>query len=297
MPKKLNNFNIMTSLFHTLKVVTKAHRRVMCIGGATALMLTTSACFSQNPAPYVDKSNLVFARSGQKHRDEHHKVATHAPLENTAFESAPPRPDSEIIQAPLQPLEGTAPAQEKLEEKAPVPKQEESKPVVHDVNKLTDIDLEKQIDNKALNPVTQKPEPQASVGNAYKTKTPLNSPKFDWPIDGKVLSHYGKLGNKFNEGINVAAPLGAPVAAASDGKVVYIGNNVEGYGNLLIIRHDGDLMTAYAHLREIVVERGASVKRGESVGSIGQVGNVTQPQLHFSIRKGKKTVDPELALN
>lgn len=91
--------------------------------------------------------------------------------------------------------------------------------------------------------------------------------------------------------------MGAPVAAASDGKVVYIGNNVEGYGNLLIIRHDGDLMTAYAHLREIVVERGATVKRGESVGSVGQVGNVTQPQLHFSIRKGKKTVDPEVALN
>lgn len=265
-------------------------------------MLATSACLSQTPAPYVDKSNLIFSKSGQKHKDEHLKVATHKPVENTVFESAPaPKAESEIIQAPLQPLEGTATPMEKvpekLEEKAPESKQEETKPIVHDVNKLTDIDLEKQIDNKALNPVTQKPEPQASTGSAYKTKTPLNSPKFDWPVEGKVLSHYGKLGNKFNEGINVSAPLGAPVSAASDGKVVYIGNNVEGYGNLLIIRHDGDLMTAYAHLKEIVVERGATVKRGESVGAIGQVGNVTQPQLHFSIRKGKKTVDPEVALN
>lgn len=98
---------------------------------------------------------------------------------------------------------------EKQEGQAPEPTKEENKHIAGDVNKLTDIDLERQIDdNKTPNSATQKTEPQAVVGSAYKTKTPLNSSKFDWPIDGKVLSHYGKLGNKFNEGINTAAPLG-----------------------------------------------------------------------------------------
>ncbi len=265
------------------------------------ICISVSACSNQKPAPHIDKSHLVFSKGGQKHVDENISPSTFKTTEPTVFESAP-YPESEIVQAPLKAIPDTQ--EEVLTKTTAFP---ETKTSSYDVNKLTDIDLEKEVDSKSTELANKKSEPivategptagSAATGSAYKIKSPLNSVKFDWPVEGKVLSHYGKQGNKFNEGINISAPLGAPVTAASDGKVVYIGNNVEGYGNLVILRHDSDLMTAYAHLKEIVVERGAVVKRGESLGSVGQVGNVTQPQLHFSIRKGKKTINPELPLN
>ncbi len=129
----------------------------------------------------------------------------------------------------------------------------------------------------------------------FKVPAPINSKRFEWPVHGKILSRYGNNANKFNDGINIAAASGTPVTAASEGKVAYIGNNIEGYGNLVILKHDNDIMTAYAHLDDIAVERGAQVKKGESIGTVGKSGNITQPQLHFSVRKGKKTVDPEVA--
>lgn len=133
------------------------------------------------------------------------------------------------------------------------------------------------------------------TSSAFKVSSPLNSDQFDWPVEGKVISRYGKVGNRFNDGINIAAPFGTPVVVAAEGKVIYIGENIEGYGNMVIVKHEGDYMTAYAHLKDVVVERGAKVKRGESLGTVGQSGNINQSQLHFSIRKGKKTIDPELS--
>jgi murein DD-endopeptidase MepM/ murein hydrolase activator NlpD len=135
---------------------------------------------------------------------------------------------------------------------------------------------------------------KVSTSTAFKVSSPLDSDQFDWPVDGKVMSRYGKVGNRFNDGINIATSIGTPVVAASEGKVIYIGENIEGYGNLVIVKHDNDYMTAYAHLKDVLVERGSKVKRGESIGTVGQSGNISQPQLHFSIRKGKKTIDPEL---
>ncbi|MDF3048085.1 MAG: putative lipoprotein [Candidatus Midichloriaceae bacterium] len=244
----------------------------------SALFLTTSC--EQKPAPYIDKSNIIFSKSGS--RNVHEQIKNkHSENMQDAFNEAPQ--EQEIIETKLGALDSDKPTKE-IETSQALDN--------NDSNKLTDMDLEKQIDAKKKDPEASN-QVVASSGSSYKTPSPLNSQKFEWPVEGKVLSHYGKTGNKFNEGINIAAPLGSPVSAASDGKVVYIGNNVEGYGNLLIIKHDGDIMTAYAHLKDIVVERGAQVKRGESIGSVGQVGNVREPQLHFSIRKGKKTIDPE----
>ena len=111
-----------------------------------------------------------------------------------------------------------------------------------------------------------------------------------------MLAHFGKNGNKFNDGLNIAAPLGSSVVASAGGKVIHIGKNVEGYGNLLIIKHEDNFMTAYAHLNEILVAKAANVKRGEAIATVGQTGNVSAPQLHFSVRKGKKTIDPELPI-
>jgi murein DD-endopeptidase MepM/ murein hydrolase activator NlpD len=270
---------------------------------------------SQEPAPYINKGEIVFSKSGQKSKhDLHPKSESYKKPTHTAFDHSIEVSSTEIAeisQTTLEPLENTGhkptkdeerPIQQEDTHKEPIYKEEDGPIQGRDMNKLTDLDLENEIDKKALTSKTAKIEDNTkeaitmASGKSYKTRSPLGSDKFDWPVEGKLLSHYGKLGNKFNEGINIAAPLGSPVSAASDGKVVYIGNNVEGYGNLLIIKHDGDIMTAYAHLKDIVVERGATVKRGESIGSVGQVGNVNQPQLHFSVRKGKKTIDPELPL-
>jgi murein DD-endopeptidase MepM/ murein hydrolase activator NlpD len=241
---------------------------------------------SQKPAPYVDKSNIIFSKSGNKNIHEQVKV-NNPEGNNDAFNDLPQ--EQEIIETKLQALDN------KTSEETALSEEYDQKHLANDSGKLTDMDLEKRVDGQKKDS-QESHTVQASTGTTYKLASPLNSPKFEWPVEGKVTSHYGKTGNKFNEGINVVAPLGSPVSAASDGKVVYIGNNVEGYGNLLIIRHEGDIMTAYAHLKDIVVERGAQVKRGESIGSVGQVGNVKEPQLHFSIRKGKKTVDPEKPL-
>jgi murein DD-endopeptidase MepM/ murein hydrolase activator NlpD len=127
----------------------------------------------------------------------------------------------------------------------------------------------------------------------FHIASPLNLPNFAWPLKGKILARFGKHGNKFNEGINIQAAAGTPISAAADGKVVYIGNNIEGYGNLLILKHVDNIMTAYAHVKDITVDRGSQVNKGDNIATVGQTGNVSQPQLHFSIRKGKKTINPE----
>jgi murein DD-endopeptidase MepM/ murein hydrolase activator NlpD len=161
----------------------------------------------------------------------------------------------------------------------------------------SDIDLNNNADklsennNRISPPFSSSSEVLSS--NNFLIDNPLSSPKFQWPVKGKVIARYGKNGNKFNEGVNIAAASGTLVHAAGDGKAVYIGNNIEGYGNLIIIKHEGQYMTAYAHLNDISVERGTHIKKGDVIGIVGQSGNVPEPQLHFSIRKGKKTINPE----
>jgi len=116
---------------------------------------------------------------------------------------------------------------------------------------------------------------------------------FEWPVSGKVISSYGPKENGLhNDGVNIAAPEGTPVRAAQSGVVVYAGNELKGYGNLLIVRHSGGWMTAYAHNSKLLVSRGAEVKKGQAIAAVGSSGNVTSPQLHFEIRRGKNAVNP-----
>ncbi|MDJ1304676.1 MAG: M23 family metallopeptidase [Candidatus Midichloria sp.] len=127
----------------------------------------------------------------------------------------------------------------------------------------------------------------------FKYATPLNSKQFIWPVEGKILSRYGKSGNSFNEGMNIAAPLGTVVRAAADGEVMYVGKEPKVYGNLIIIKHRGNYLTAYAHNDKISVAKGAKVKQGQPIATMGKTGAATIPQLHFSMRKDKKTINPE----
>lgn len=129
--------------------------------------------------------------------------------------------------------------------------------------------------------------------SAGGTPAPRSAGKFLWPVNGKVISPFGpKDGGQHNDGINIAAPLGTPVRAAENGVVVYAGNELRGFGNLLLIRHADGWVSAYAHCDSLLVKRGASVNRGQVIARVGQSGNVTSPQLHFELRKGAQAVDP-----
>lgn len=123
-------------------------------------------------------------------------------------------------------------------------------------------------------------------------------PTFRWPVRGKVVTSYGaKTNGKSNDGINLAVPEGTPVKAAEDGVVAYSGNELKGYGNLVLVRHSNGYVTAYAHASELLVKRGDPIKRGQVIAKSGQSGEVASPQLHFEIRKGSSPVDPLQFLN
>jgi murein DD-endopeptidase MepM/ murein hydrolase activator NlpD len=123
-------------------------------------------------------------------------------------------------------------------------------------------------------------------------------PTFRWPVRGRVITSYGaKTNGKQNDGINVAVPEGTPVKAAEDGVVAYSGNELKGYGNLVLVRHANGYVTAYAHASELMVKRGDPIKRGQIIAKSGQSGEVGSPQLHFEIRKGSTPVDPLQFLN
>ena len=123
-------------------------------------------------------------------------------------------------------------------------------------------------------------------------------PKFRWPANGRVIAGYGPTTNgQQNDGINIALPENTPIKAAEDGDVAYAGNELKGYGNLVLVRHPNGYVTAYAHAKELLVKRGDKVKRGQVIGRSGQTGNVNAPQLHFEIRKGASPLDPMRFLN
>ncbi len=116
------------------------------------------------------------------------------------------------------------------------------------------------------------------------------SADFRWPARGRVISGFSGKGG--NEGINISVPEGTPVKAAEGGTVAYAGNELKGYGNLVLIRHPNGYVSAYAHNGALSVKRGDAVKRGQVVATSGQTGNVASPQLHFELRKGSTPVDP-----
>lgn len=127
---------------------------------------------------------------------------------------------------------------------------------------------------------------------------PRSGSKFLLPVAGRVIDGYGaKKNGLHNDGINIAAPDGAPVRAAENGVVIYTGNELRGFGNLILVKHADGWVTAYAHTREAMVARGARVKRGQVIATVGRTGNVSSPQLHFEIRRGTRAVDPRRLLD
>ncbi len=117
---------------------------------------------------------------------------------------------------------------------------------------------------------------------------------FVWPVKGPLLSSFGvKDGGLRNDGINIKANRGTPVRAAENGVVAYAGNEIRGFGNLLLIKHADGYVTAYAHNEDLIVQRGQKVKRGQKIATVGSSGSVSRPQLHFEVRKGRRPQDPK----
>jgi murein DD-endopeptidase MepM/ murein hydrolase activator NlpD len=144
-------------------------------------------------------------------------------------------------------------------------------------------------------PVAESPAGNESLKTAEGTGS---LPKFRWPANGRVIASFGPTTNgQQNDGINIAVPENTPIKAAEDGVVAYAGNELKGYGNLVLVRHPNGYVTAYAHAKELLVKRGDQVKRGQVIARSGQSGNVNAPQLHFEIRKGASPLDPTKFLN
>jgi lipoprotein NlpD len=123
---------------------------------------------------------------------------------------------------------------------------------------------------------------------AVKPDAPPPGIRLSWPAKGKVVEDFvdGK-----NKGIDIAGKLGDPIQAASDGRVVYAGNSLRGYGNLVIVKHDNTYLTAYAHNRNLLVKEGDSVRKGQTIAEMGDT-DANSVRLHFELRVNGKPVDP-----
>ena len=142
------------------------------------------------------------------------------------------------------------------------------------------------------------PPPTAATPEPPGASPALPAPGSDggiflWPVRGRVLAVYGSgRDGTHNDGINIAAARGAAVEAADAGVVAYAGNELRGYGNLILIKHPNGWISAYAHCDSILVKRGDKVARGQTIARVGSTGSVAEPQLHFELRHGNRAVDP-----
>jgi murein DD-endopeptidase MepM/ murein hydrolase activator NlpD len=147
-------------------------------------------------------------------------------------------------------------------------------------------------------PVPEAPPPQEAVVRpdqppAVGEHRAPSAPIFFWPVRGRVVSGFGGgAGGTQNDGINIAAPAGTPVSAADSGTVAYAGNELRGFGNLVLIKHADGWVSAYAHNQTLLVKKGDKVRRGQPIAQVGATGSVGDPQLHFELRRGTRALDP-----
>lgn len=159
---------------------------------------------------------------------------------------------------------------------------------------VASIEPETKIPAATVKPLAPTAAP-AAVAEAQPLQQPKTEPvlsgadKFRWPISGRVITDFA---NSKGTGINIEAPEGAAVRSAENGQVIYAGSGVEGYGNLILIRHPNGYVSAYAHLKDMNVAKGTVVNRGDNIGTAGKTGSVSKSQLHFELRKGATPVDP-----
>ena len=146
-------------------------------------------------------------------------------------------------------------------------------------------------------PVTHEAIAEVRAPFESSAQATADAPAFTWPLAGPVILPFGNVGGgERNDGINIAASEGTPIHAAASGTVTYVGNELRGYGNLVLIQHNDGYVTAYAHAQSVSVKRGDRVDKGQVIALAGSTGEVDRPQLHFEIRKGVQPINPKLLL-
>lgn len=163
------------------------------------------------------------------------------------------------------------------------------------------LQAEREAEERARRERAEKEAEQKKIRLASRTEPkaeeeivmPRTRGRFRWPVKGRIISKFGaKRNGARNDGINLSVPFGTDVKAAADGVVAYAGNELKGYGNLVLIRHRNNWVSAYAHNSKILVRRGQRIRRGHTIAKAGNSGSVSQPQVHFELRKEAKPVDP-----
>ena len=134
---------------------------------------------------------------------------------------------------------------------------------------------------------TEKADTPAQAESAKSEVVAEPGIRLSWPAKGKVTGEF----NETNKGIDIAGKVGEPVLAAADGKVVYAGNSLRGYGNLVIVKHDNTYLTAYAHNSKLLVKEGDNVRKGQKIAEMGDT-DTNAPKLHFELRVNGKPVNP-----
>jgi murein DD-endopeptidase MepM/ murein hydrolase activator NlpD len=272
-------------------------------------LLTTAAC-TQPPAEISLKGGNVYGQSGARYTSGSQYSSKSQYVPSGIYTS--PIDEATVQEAPASAISVS-------DLSAPEKPKQEQPPLVIATPKAVDIQQEvketKEAEIQKVNPWTKKPreefvkagtsKPQPVTAELKKggpvvlqkpkpVEMKASESKFIWPVNGsKVISGFGPNGGgKVNDGINIAASAGEPVWAAADGEVVYVGSEIKGYGNMVLIKHSNDKTTTYAHLSNTAVDKYERVKQGDIIGYVGETGNVKKPQLHFAVREGKKFVDP-----
>ena len=145
--------------------------------------------------------------------------------------------------------------------------------------------------NAAASPTTV-----ATSGSVSKPCGENGRPCLRWPVAGALITQYTTRGANPHDGIDIKAAKGTEIGAAADGVVLYSGNQIKGYGNLVILKHVGGIITVYAHNAQNRVKEGDKVTSGQTIATLGDTGVVSVPHLHFEVRDGEKPLDPMLYL-
>ncbi len=293
-------------------------------GFSLMVLLILAAC-SQQAADVVDRSQFFYGREGpvskarmlpevevedqreyaldpeiaHKYKEERASYAERAAVPSVAIEEldepvnavddAPAQ--SDLVERAIRVVE----IEEKRDESEPVTlvtysaseHKEKAKPSMRELSELA-----------ALASISRSDKPEVYTNVRKKTvEVDKKEAVFIWPVRGQILSRYGpKPNGLINDGINIEASEGEPIWAAAGGKVIYAGNKLKGYGNMAILLHKDQWMTAYGHASELLVKKGDKLKQGDLIGYVGSTGHVKRPQLHFGMRRGEASVDPELIL-
>ena len=213
------------------------------------------------------------------------------PVDTASAAQASQQPAKTAMAAPVQNAKPAAPPAQDVKTAA---KEEPRKDKKVEAEKTAKADKPEKADKKGVaskNAAETAPETTASLTPQQPAEAAASA-EFRWPARGHIVQGFGEKGGVKSDGINIALPEGTPVKAAENGVVAYAGNELKGYGNLVLIRHDNGFVSAYANNGDLKVKKGDAIRRGQVIATSGQSGNVTSPQLHFELRKGATPVDP-----